>query len=175
MNETLGLKTLATVMGWDDDTRVYDEWEWLRLISRFKYDGYSDFIAGARFIENLVIWLQQFDKGGDRNAAYDYIKKSLIYISTSEMHKLVSLFYYRVAEPTIISKVCEKLNIPEYEIWLHDDAVNEFKILRRRSLFMGLSDGARIDVLRYSTHGMLIHEQMVNHVQPDNDKWRIQL
>ena len=50
MNEALCLKTLADVMVWDND-RAREEYQWLRLISRFKYDDYRDFVAGVRFLE----------------------------------------------------------------------------------------------------------------------------
>ena len=37
-------------MAWSDD-RARTEFAWLRLMARFKYDDYSDFLAGVRFIE----------------------------------------------------------------------------------------------------------------------------
>ena len=58
MNQELGLNVLGRIMDWDDD-RARDEFRWLRLIARLKYDGYRDFQAGMRFIESLVTWIQQ--------------------------------------------------------------------------------------------------------------------
>lgn len=172
MHEGLGLKTLAAIMEWDDDSVATREYDWLRLMSRFKYDAYSDYTAGVRFIENLVIWLQQFSPGPDRQRAYDYVKQSLIYISSTEMNKLVALFYKNQVEPELIRRACSKFDIPTYEIWTHREARQAFRIARRRTLFMGLSDGARIDVLRYATTDALVHDQMVNHYQLDAEKWR---
>ena len=46
-------------MDWSDDhARI--EYQWLRLMSRFKYDGYRDFVAGVQFLECLITWLTQF-------------------------------------------------------------------------------------------------------------------
>jgi hypothetical protein len=58
MNQDLGLKILGQIMAWSDD-RAREEFRWLRLMARLKYDGYRDFQAGMRFIESLVTWLQQ--------------------------------------------------------------------------------------------------------------------
>ena len=59
MNQNLALKVLGRIMNWPDD-RARDEFQWLRLMARLKYDGYHDFHAGMRFVESLVTWLQQF-------------------------------------------------------------------------------------------------------------------
>lgn len=59
MNQDFVLKTLSTVMNWETD-RARLEFAWLRLMSRIKYDGYQDFLAGMRFIETLADCLQQF-------------------------------------------------------------------------------------------------------------------
>jgi hypothetical protein len=50
MNQDLALSLLGEVMEWDLE-RSRTEFAWLQLMSRFKYDGYSDFVAGVRFIE----------------------------------------------------------------------------------------------------------------------------
>ena len=57
---TLGLRLIADIMGWGDDGTATQEYAWLRLMASAKYDGYSDFRAGSRFVENLATWLKQF-------------------------------------------------------------------------------------------------------------------
>ena len=42
MNQDLGLKILGQIMSWSDD-RAREEFRWLRLMARLKYDGYRDF------------------------------------------------------------------------------------------------------------------------------------
>jgi hypothetical protein len=39
MNQDLGLKILGRIMNWSDD-RAREEFRWLRLMARLKYDGY---------------------------------------------------------------------------------------------------------------------------------------
>lgn len=72
MINTLALNLVATVMNWDNETAT-EEYGWLQLMSSMKYDGYSDFRAGVRFLENLVSWLRHFDTA-DRPAAYEFVK-----------------------------------------------------------------------------------------------------
>ena len=72
MNQNLGLKILGRIMNWTDD-RAREEFAWLKLMARLKYDGYRDFRAGMRFIESLATWLQQF-KPHERETAYAFVR-----------------------------------------------------------------------------------------------------
>jgi hypothetical protein len=45
-------------------------------MASFKYDGYRDYLAGARFPETLADWLMQF-RSEDRTAAYAFVKSTL--------------------------------------------------------------------------------------------------
>lgn len=58
MNRKLGLKILGQIMGWDkeDSDEARTEFNWLLFMSAYKYDGYQDYLAGARFIEHLCTW-----------------------------------------------------------------------------------------------------------------------
>ncbi len=76
MKPDLALKLLDRIMKWDDN-RARQEFAWLSLMARLKYDGYRDFVAGARFIENLADWLQQF-KPVERETAYSFIRRGLV-------------------------------------------------------------------------------------------------
>ena len=53
MNQDLALKVLGQIMNWSDE-HSREEFRWLRLMARLKYDGYRDFQAGMRFIESLA-------------------------------------------------------------------------------------------------------------------------
>ena len=58
----MGLSLIAEVMGWPgDQAEATQEYAWLRMMSSVKYDGYSFFRAGVRFIETLATWLKQFE------------------------------------------------------------------------------------------------------------------
>src|SRR5262249_14187238 len=105
MNQEFILGKLANLMGWDED-RARSEFAWLRLMSRMKYDGYQDFLAGMRFIESLAAWLQQF-QAGEREAAYRFLREKLVFVSAGEMQHLVELFYPETVQPRILKKVAE--------------------------------------------------------------------
>ncbi|MCK1295339.1 hypothetical protein [Bradyrhizobium sp. 30] len=56
MNEALALRLLRQIMGCDEETAVQG-YRWVRLMARFRYDGYRDYLAEARFPETLAGWL----------------------------------------------------------------------------------------------------------------------
>lgn len=170
MDQGLGLATIAQVMDWNND-KATDEYRWLKLISAFKYDGYQDFVAGARFIERLIVWLTQFNSIAEREIAYNFVKNTLVYFSPLEFRKLIELFYSEIVEKNLTHTIAEKLNVERYQIWSHEEGKRKYKELRRKTLFMGLSDGARIDIFRHINHGNLVNDQVVAFTQIDKEKW----
>ena len=170
LNQELGLKILSYIMAWSDD-RARTEFAWLRLMARFKYDDYSDFLAGVRFIESLATWLQQFSPA-ERETAYGFVREELVYIGPAEMQRLVELFYPRVVQSRLQWSVGTRLGVPKYRVWADTAAAAEFDRLKRKTLFMALSEGARIDILRHLNVGTLTNEQFVVATQVDPEKWQ---
>lgn len=170
MNEQVGLRVLSEIMHWSDE-RARHEFDWLRLMARLKYDGYRDFLAGVRFIESLATWLQQFDSA-EREVAYKFVRNRLVYIGPPEMQRLVELFYSRAMQSRLLEIVSAQLKIPKYRVWTDSAAAHLFSVLKRKTLIMGLSDGARVDILRHSNVGTLSNEQIVAFTQVDADKWQ---
>lgn len=171
MNEDLGLRVLSEIMQWNDD-EARTEFRWLRLMARLKYDGYRDFQAGMRFIESLATWLQQFETAEQRRTAYEFVRKALVYIGPNEMQRLVEQLYPKVVRDRLVRMVAKERGIPPYKVYADDDARRAVERLRRQTLFMGLSDGARIDGLRHSNVGLLNNEQLVVSTQLDTEKWQ---
>lgn len=169
MESRLALRVLGEIMGWSDE-QAEKEFRWLRLMARLKYDGYEDFRAGAHFLESLATWLQQFE-GEDRPTAYDLVRRRLIYIGESEVQRLVELFYPRMLEKRLLRQVATIRSIQPYLVWTVPEAREQFTKLRRQTLIMALSDGARIDQLRRATTGILSNEQFVGMTQVDDVKW----
>lgn len=170
MINTLALNLVADVMKWDNEVAT-EEYAWLRLMSAMKYDGYSDFRAGVRFLESLVSWLRHFAEA-DRPAAYAFIKKRLVYISTLEMQRVIETFIPEIVTPYLRRCVGEDLGIKPYEVWKTAEGAAAFKTRLRRCLFVGLSDGSRIDVLRRANAGRLSQEQVIPMMNVDDDKWK---
>ena len=171
MNQNLALKVLGRIMNWPDD-RARDEFQWLRLMARLKYDGYHDFHAGMRFVESLVTWLQQFRSSQERETAYAFVRRTLVYVGPSEMQRLVEQFYPRTVRDRLVSMVAAECGIQRYQVLADPDARAMEKRLRRQTLFMGLSDGARIDTIRRAYSGVLSNEQFVSSTQVDTEKWK---
>lgn len=170
MINVLALNLIASVMDWDNE-RATTEYAWLRMMSAMKYDGYSDFRAGVRFLESLVSWLRHFDKA-DRETAYSFVRERLVYISTAEMQRVIENFIPEVVTPYLRKAVANAMGTRPYEVWKTDAGAEAFSQHLRRCLFVGLSDGSRIDVLRRANAGRLSQEQVVPMMNVDNEKWK---
>ena len=166
----LGLTLISEIMGWSNDSIATEEYKWLRLMAATKYDGYSDFRAGTRFVENLAIWLKQFEPG-DRQTAYSFVKHRLVYISTAEMQRIIEAFLPETVTPHLRRLAAKQTSIAPHEVWGNSSGAKNFKTLLRRSLFVGLSDGARIDILRRANAGQISQEQIVPMMNIDTKKW----
>ena len=156
-------------MEWSDD-EAREEFRRLSFMSAYKYDGYRDYIAGARFIENLATWLQQFSSQ-DRPVAYEFVKEKLIYFSAGEIQRLVEKFFPEFVQGDLVQRVSERLGIPAYKVWASEKSIEEYQVERRKTIFMGLSDGARIDALRRANPGSISNDQVVIATQIDDHKW----
>lgn len=167
----LGLRLIANIMNWSDDGVATAEYNWLQLAASAKYDGYSDFRAGSRFIESLATWLKQFDPE-DRQTAYDFVKHRLVYISNAEMHRVIDAFFPETVTPHFRRLAAEQTGIRPHEVWGNSDAVAAFEQILRRSLIVGMSDGSRIDILRRANSGRISQEQVVPMMNIGIEKWR---
>ena len=170
MKREFVLGKISALMNWDAET-AQDEFAWLRLMSRMKYDDYQDFLAGMRFIESLASWLLQFPKD-KRQHAYDFIKRRLVFLSVREMRHLVELFYHDTVQPRLMQEAATRCGIPRYEVWAHKDATLQYQRMLRKSIFVELSDGARADVFRRANEGVISNEQVVTAPRINEDKWK---
>jgi hypothetical protein len=171
MRRGLALRVLGDIMGWPDE-RATDEFRWLDLISRIKYDGYQDYLAGARFLESLASWLQQFGSVEEREIAYRFVLNVLIYIGPAELQGLIELFYPVNVERRIVHAVAESTAVPPYKVWANADTVRAFETLLRRTIFLGLSEGAHLDRFRRANAGTISHEQVLVAPHVGTDKWK---
>lgn len=170
MKQIRALHVLSRIMGWDDE-RSQREFAWLRLMSDFKYDGYRDYLAGVRFIECLADWLQQFEFA-EREGAYQFVRRSLIFFTAAEIQHLVELSYPEHVERRLLAAVASSRSLAPYRVWSDAAAVEQFMKLRRRCLFFGLSDGARIDAFRRANSGIVSNEQVVLATEINEGKWK---
>lgn len=167
MREALAERLLAQVMQWTPED-VARERPLLQAMAAFKYDEYQQFAPGMRFVESLALWLNQFRKQIERKVAYEFVKKRLVYISNAEMSHFVSAVYPDHIRPVLIKHTADTLKTPARYVRKITQS-NEYRILRRRCLFLGLSDSARIDVFRRSNHE-LSNEQIWQTYELPPDK-----
>jgi hypothetical protein len=169
VNESLALRVLDKVMNWDTE-RATKEFQWLRLISTFKYDSYRDYFAGVRFIESLADWLQQFHPS-ERETAYNFVRNELVFISALEIHHLVDRIFPQVIHPHLVAATASDLHTKPYLIWAHPNGEKTYDTLKRKTLFVAASDGARIDAFRRANAGRISNEQILVAPQTNREKW----
>lgn len=158
MHDQNAAKLLAQVMSWQDFADVSAILDPLQLLAAYKYDRYQQFGPGRRFIESLALWIKQFDPQ-DRQSALDFVLQRLVYFSDEEMSHLVRMAYPDLIVQERLRMVAEEHDIAPHrvgEISRH----RRFTELRLKSLYLGLSDGARTNELRRDSLGGISNEQI---------------
>ena len=156
MRDTLAERLLAEVMQWNPED-LAKELPYLQALASIKYDEYQQFSPGMRFLESLAMWLDQFEKKDERDTAYLFVRSQLVFISNEELFHLVNIAYPDKVRPYLINQVAERLAIPDIKIRKIVTS-REFKVLLRQSLFIGLTEGAHLDIFRRS-NPVISHEQ----------------
>lgn len=167
MRDALAERLLAQVMGWSPED-VARERPDLQALATYKYDEYQHFSPGMRFVESLALWLSQFKAPEERQIAYEFVKSKLIFCSSAEMAHLVSIAYPDHIRTLLLRKAAQDAGIPEHLV-AKIAASQAFKLRQRQCLFLGLSDGARIDLFRrYNPE--LSHEQMLQTYEVSGER-----
>jgi hypothetical protein len=129
----------------------------LRRLASLKFDQYEGFAAGERFFESLARWLGQFDAGEDRRRLVEFVRQELVFISRDEMNHAIECVYPDYVKRDLIEATAVRAGMSPFEVARVVDSL-EFRTLRRKTLYLGLSDGARLDQFRRSSPE-LSHEQ----------------
>lgn len=159
MKEDLEERLVSQVMGWDAKESKMEHRN-LRALAMYGYDEYMQFGPGMRFVEKMALWLSQF-KQEERQAAYDFAIKRVLFITRAQMEQAVSITYPDVVVPMLMRQVADESR-GRFTMW---DACNifnsmEFRILHAQSLFAGMSDGSHMDLFRRGSPEVS-HEQVV--------------
>lgn len=166
MNSNLANQLLASIMNWDAQTLAYERAA-LEFMGSMKYDAYDRYMPGMRFMSSLVQWLDQFEDAKDKQVAFVFIKKKLVFISSTQMNYLVDLLYDSIIRPDLLKKATAVLQEPSYKL-SSKKVRKQFEIEKRSSLIVGLSDGAHTDILRRSAG--FSNEQVLTNYYPDSKK-----
>lgn len=167
MNSELAERLLINVMNWDEEI-VARERPLIQRLSTYKFDEYQQFSPGMRFIESFAFWLRQFEEN-ERDVLYEFIKSRLIFFANSELQHFVSITYPDIIRGILIETVARREAISSMQI---KKIVNSdhFNSLLRKSLFLGLSDGARIDYFRRINQAHISNEQIWLTYEISNEK-----
>ena len=168
MKDALAEKLLVRVMGWDRE-RVSEERPLLQDLAEYKYDEYQQYSAGMRFIESLALWLRQFESKEEREVAYRFVKEQLVFLSAAEMHHFVRVSYPDHIRQHLLRRAASRAgenlaHLPRVA------ALPQFRQMQRQCLFLGLSDGSRIDQFRRANQPELSHEQIFSSYELSDDR-----
>jgi len=171
MRFDLAKQFLTQLMGWDD-IEATNKLREMDLMSDIKYDSYDQFMPGIKFVGNFYLWLSQFKDPKERELMYNFVKKYIIFINSTQISHLIDLLYNTKIIPLIRQKVVddfkakgEKVNKYNYKFL---DNSQKFKSHKRKTLFIGLSDGSHIDIIRRNSY--LDNDQVLTNYYPDDTK-----
>jgi len=157
MRTTLAETLLTKIMEWKPD-EIDRERPLLQAMANLKWNEYQQFAPGTRFLESLVKWLQQFDSLEDKKIAYKLVREHLIFISSEQMAHLVDILFSEKINPILIKKTAGERGFAPYQVTkILNDSAYGYNL--RMSLFIGLSDGSRIDQFRRGAY--LNNEQVI--------------
>ena len=161
MKDALAEKLLAHVMQWGPQ-QVAAERPYLQAMAAYKYDEYQQFSPGMRFVESLARWLSQFKEPAQKQSAFDFVKSRLLFISIAEMNHLAESAYPDHVRPILLRRAALSRGINPYHVGKVAQSV-AFKEVERQCLFLGLSDGARIDVFRRANRELSTEQIVQTH------------
>ena len=153
MDPVIAEELLHAVMGEARGPDFPNQLGVLRDLAAYKYDDYGQYAPARQFIAYLAGWLNQFGDGDERRDALRYIQQRLIYISNNEMRHLVSLMAEDRVPTLLLHHVARDLQIPAYRV-NKVRANPKFGRAKQASLFLGMSDGARIGQFRRASTGL---------------------
>lgn len=168
MKNHIAERLLSRVMHWEDPTDVSRFVPRLQLLAEYKYDHYQRFGPGIKFIESLAQWLDQFDPI-DREAALQFVLQSIIFISDQEFSHLVQTAYPDIIIQERIKLVAEEKGLDQFCV---GRITNERRYIEYglKSLYLGLSDGARTNELRRASNGEINNEQIWQAYEISDEK-----
>ena len=155
MRFILAKRFLSQLMGWDD-MEATERFKEIDLMSDIKYDSYDQFMPGIKFTGNFYLWLSQFESLNERKLMYDFVSKYIIYINSIQISHLIDLLYNTKIIPQLREKVVEDFKKKggmsnKFNYRLLDNSP-EFRSHKRKTLFIGLSDGSHIDIIRRNSY-----------------------
>lgn len=168
MKRAQASRLLADLMKWDP---AGDDIAWLEFMTNLKFDHYQGYTPGERFYVHLVHWLSQFNDAEREVAFRELLRSRLIFVSQREVQHLVSLSY-PIIQRQIRAHNAAKSGLKLHEVWADPAARRAIRLEELRTLYVALSDGARIDFFRRENEGIISNEQVVPSSEITEEKWK---
>jgi hypothetical protein len=169
MQRELARKLLRSIIppeAWDEE-QLQGLFADLEAMADYKYNRYEMYQPGRLFLENLYLWLSSLDPG-ERKAALEFVRDKLIFVSRDEFQQLAQILYFDGIHQRQLDVTARRAGVPRHRV-RKLAASEEFKRLQRASLFVGMSDGARIDYFRRQNLD-INNEQVLPTYQPSPEK-----
>jgi hypothetical protein len=158
MNRELAVRLLQTIVpGMTDEAAAARLFRELQLLADYKYNKYEMYHPGRLFLENLYLWLQQFQEI-ERSDALDFVRNQLIFVSRGEFQQLAQVLYNDRIRQRQFDVAAVLATLPRYRVRGIRES-SEFRRVARASLYVGMSDGARLDFIR--RHNLDLNNEQV--------------
>lgn len=167
MRRDLALQLLQTTLPDMDEGSTSQLFRDLELLANYKYNAYEMYYPGRLFLENLYLWLRKFEDH-DRQSALDFIRTQLIFVSREEFQQLAQILYNDRIRRRQLEIAGQEANLPKHRV--HRIRTSDaFGRITRSSLYVGMSDGARLDYIR--RHNLdLNNEQVIPYYAVNAEK-----
>jgi hypothetical protein len=171
MKRELALQLLNSILPnppWDEEQlqMLFSE---LGVLAEHKYNQYEMYQPGRLFFENLYLWLTEF-KEEDRTIALELVRRNLIFISREEFQQLAQTLYYDQIYQRQLDLTATRAHIPRHLVRQLSGSTF-LRNLQRSSLYVAMSDGARIDYFRRQNLS-INNEQVLTTYYPNEEKVR---
>lgn len=156
MRDEIAGRVLDRLLDWSSEEQSV----WmadLRRLAAYKYDHYEGFSPAERFFERLARWLGEFESPEERRRLIEFVRSEMVFISRHEMNHAIACVYPDFIRHELVRRTAAEIEVSPYRV-SEITRSSAFRTLRRKTLFLGLSDGARFDRLRRSSPE-LSHEQ----------------
>jgi hypothetical protein len=169
MKRELSLRLLRSILPdppWSEE-RLQELVSELDVLAEHKYNFYEMYQPGQLFFENLYLWLSVFTEE-ERTTALNFVRENLIFISREEFQQLARVLYDDRIYQRQIDIASYQTGLPRHRVRMLAESA-EMQRIKRSSLYVAMSDGARIDYFRRQNLS-ISNEQVLPTYYPSEDK-----
>ena len=167
MQRELARRLLRGIMPEQDEEQLQRLFAELETMADYKYNRYEMYQPGRLFLENLYLWLQKLEQS-ERRAAVQFVREKLIFVSREEFQQLAHVLYHDHIRQRQLDVAAATLGLPRHRVRKLAES-QEFWRVQRGSLYVAMSDGARIDYFRRQNLD-INNEQVLATYQPSPGK-----